>query len=124
MKNHIDLEEGTFYSMGDGFIVLKEPVQPCTFIIGEEVKITSMFTIFEVSTDTKPSVGFFFYTALKVRNGGGFLLTFMQSKRGKAKECSLSLRSEHLMVYDYPGCGSLAITTKVNDPMMSILMEQ
>ncbi len=125
MKNLVDREDGIFYALADGFVVLTEPVGPCVFERGEEVKMVSMFSVWELKIEGRSDVvGYFLYTALKVKSGGGYLVTFMESKRGKATESSVVFRSEHMIVYHLNGCGSMAITTKVNPRMMSILMEQ
>lgn len=130
MRNYIDLDDGVFYSMGDGFVLLTRKVGPCNFVRGAELRLNSMLSMWELHLDTaqeaspKELVGYFFYSAMKTRNGGGFLVTFMESKRGKATECNLMIRVDDVMVYDFPGCGALAVSTKVNAKMLSILMEQ
>ena len=125
MRNLVPRYDGVFYQMGDGFVVLNRKVGPCVFRRGTELKLNSMFSMWELWVEGEEEMaGFFLYTAMKVRNGGGFLITFMESKRGKAKEGGLIIRNDHVMVYDFPGCGSLAISTKVNPRMLSVLMEQ
>lgn len=125
MKNLVDLDDGIFYSLGDGFVVLNRPTGPCTFVRGVEFTLNSMISMWELFVEgEKEPVGFFFYTAVTTVNKGGFLLAYREAKRGAAKECQLIIRNDMLMVYDYPGCGALAITTKVNPTMLSIIQGQ
>lgn len=124
MKSVIDFLGGEFYALADGYaVVFKDTPAGTVFERGSEYDLNSMLSMWDLNSEGA-HVGFFFYTAMKVENRGGYLLTFMESKRGKAKEGKLVIRHPEVMVYDFPGCGALAITTKVSEQMHSILMEQ
>lgn len=84
-----------------------------------------MFEMWEALQNKKP-IGFYFQSAFKVENRGGYLLTFMESKRGQAKTSNLVIRNDQdgLIVYDFEGCGSLAISTKVSQFVHNILETQ
>jgi len=69
-------------------------------------------------------VGFFFESPFKTENKGNVLLTFMESKRGKATTAKLMIRHESVMVFDVPGCGAMALSTKLSPEMASIIQEQ
>jgi hypothetical protein len=123
MKSLIRFESGTFYQLGDGYAIVFETIEPAVFTIAAEYPLNSMLTMWDLVKDGR-NVGFFFYTAMKVENKGGVLVTFMESKRGLATEGGLVIRNPEVMVYDFPGCGAMAVSTKVNDQMLSILLEQ
>jgi len=72
----------------------------------------------------KQVVGFFLHSGFTVKNGGGYVVTYLESKRGKAKTGSLTIRHPEMMVYTFEGCGALAVATKVNPKMLAILLEQ
>lgn len=123
MQAHTDIEPGIFYAVGKGHVVTRERVAAGPFSLGTEFKLNTMFQMHELLRDSIP-VGFFLYSAFKVVNKGGVLTTFLESKRGKAESSRLVIRQPELVVYDIPGCGSIAITTLVNDRVQSILAEQ
>jgi hypothetical protein len=124
MRTSIAFEPGEFYSLSDGHAIVFDKAPAGTvFERGSEYSLNSMFSMWDLTLAGKHA-GFFFYTALKVENRSGFLVTFMESKRGKAQEGRLVIRHPEVMVYDFPGCGAMAISTKVSDHMYSILMEQ
>lgn len=125
MKTRIDFESGMFYSIADGHAIVFENIPAGTeFLRGTEYNLNSMFSMWDLNSIGGDHVGFFFYTAMKVENKSGYLLTFMESKRGKAKDGKLVIRHPNVMVYDFAGCGALAISTRVSEHMHSILMEQ
>jgi hypothetical protein len=125
MRTHLNLEAGTFYSIGQGHVFLSLPVSPGEFELGTKFQVPTMFEMWELLREGKP-VGFFFQSPFRVENKGSFIITYMQSKRGKADRCHLVVRNDKdgLMVYDYPGCGSLAVSTKVSQSMRDVLEQQ
>ena len=123
MRSLIPFEGGVFYELGQGYATLFVDTPPAEFELGSKFSMPSMLELWELKKDGELA-GFYMYSAFSVVNGFGYLATFMESKRGKAKECELHLRHPHLMVYSFPGCGALAVTTKVSDRMLSILLEQ
>ena len=82
-----------------------------------------MFQVYSLHQDSQP-VGFFLYSGFKVVNRGGVLFTYLESKRGKATDGKVVFRDPLLVVYDIVGCGSVAVSTTINDRISSILSEQ
>ena len=123
MQTHLDLEAGTFYALGQGHIIVTSPVPAGTFELGIKFALNSMFEMWEL-TRNNVAVGYYFYSGFNVENKGGFIITYLDSKRGKATACTLLIRRPEFMVYDYPSCGALVISTKVNPRIHSILLEQ
>lgn len=123
MKSLINLEAGIFYAVDNGHVLTFDPLPAGTLELGQEFELNTMFRMHTlVRGDVH--VGFFFYSAFKVVNRGGVLITFMESKKGKATNTRVVLRHPAVVVYDVRGCGSMAIATKVNPHVQSILAEQ
>jgi hypothetical protein len=123
MKSLIPFEAGVFYELGQGYATVFADTPPATFELGNKFQINSMFELWELKTG-EVHVGFYLYSGFTTTNGYGYLATFMEAKRGKAATSELLVRHPHLMVYSFPGCGALAVTTKVSERMLSILLEQ
>lgn len=123
MRNLIPFDGGVFYAMEQGYAMVFQDAPPGEFTLGDKFQMPSMFDMWELLRNGE-LVGFYLYSAFSVDNGGGYLATFMESKRGKAKECELSVRHPELIVFSFPNCGALAVPTKVGDRMLSILLEQ
>jgi hypothetical protein len=123
MKTLVKTEGGIIQALDDGHILTIEDMPPGEFERGNKIEATTMLQVWELLRDGR-SCGFFMYSAFKVENKGGVLVTFQESKRGKAKAGNLVFRDRNLVLYDIPGCGSIAITTRVNDKIHDILKEQ
>jgi hypothetical protein len=123
MKSLLDTEVGIFYPLSKGHMVTRERVPAGLFCLGTQIAAATMFQIFELKRDDT-AVGFFLYSGFKVVNKGGVLLTYLESKKGKATASSVVFRDPLLVVYDIAGCGSIAVSTTVNDRISSILSEQ
>lgn len=123
MRSLIDTEKGIFCPIGEGHILTTKSMPPSVFELGRPVEMATMFTVNELLSDGSP-VGFYLYSGFKVLNKGGVLVTYMESKRGKATDGSVVFRHNDLVVYDINGCGSIAVSPSVNDMVASILSEQ
>jgi hypothetical protein len=119
----LDMKPGTFYDIGSGFML---PIQEVPFHskleIQSKLSVSCMFDIFFVSCGGT-RVGFFFVTRFEVQNEGGYLITYLQNK-GKATEVEVLIKTEDLVVYNYPNRGTLAISPLVNPIIETIFEEQ
>ena len=123
MKSLIDTEAGTFYAIGQGHMILEHDQKPGEYEAGTKIELNSMFDMYVLNRDDKP-VGYYFVSAFKTENKGGYIITYMESKRGRATVHRLLIRLPEFMVYDFPACGALVVSTKVSDKVKSIFMEQ
>jgi hypothetical protein len=123
MKSLIEFLPGEFYALGTGHVLVTSKQAPGNYELGSQFQLESMFDMWELKRDGQ-AVGFFLHSGFTVKNACGYLVTYMESKKGKAKTCNLVIRHSDVMVYDYEGCGALAVSTKVNSKMLSILLEQ
>lgn len=125
MKALVPMQQGQFYVLDQGHVFVSRDLQPCVLERGAKFQMTTMLQMWELLKDTE-LVGFYFESPYKCENKGTFLLTVMESKRGRADKCQLVIRNarDGLMIYDFPGVGSLAISTLVNKSMTDILEMQ
>jgi hypothetical protein len=123
MITKVPLEDGVFYSVEDGYAFLLKSMEPGLLEKGSEYTLSTMLRMWDLTRDGE-QVGFFFSSAFRVESKGGYLVTFMETKREKATTSKLIIRHEKLMVYDLPGCGAMALSTKVSPEVLSVLMEQ
>jgi hypothetical protein len=119
------LEKGEFSTVGTGHVLAIAPVVPGTLVLGQKFQIVCMFEVWEVKQNDV-LVGFYFQSAFKVENKSGYLLTCMESKRGQARTHTQVLRDDKngLIVWDFGGCGALAVSTKVSALVNDILETQ
>ena len=123
MKLQLDAVPGTFYALGNGFFLpLKELPFLTEVVISPPLPVHCMFDISLVTIGDE-RVGFYFTTRFTVENCGGYLLTYLQSK-GEATEVEVLIRTDDLIVYNYPNRGTLAITPLVSDKITTIFEEQ
>ena len=123
MISYTDIEPGIFYAVGQGHVITRNLVKAGPFSLGTEYSLNTMFSMFELLRDGAP-VGYYLYSGFKVVNKGGVLVTYLESKKGKGESSRIVVRQPELVVYDIPGCGAVAVTTRVNEHVNSILSEQ
>jgi hypothetical protein len=123
MRNHNKIEAGVFYPIDDGHVLAVKDLPPGELERGEKFETNSMLSMWDLVRGGE-SVGWFFYSAFKVECKGGYLVTFMESRRGKAEESKLIVRRPEFVMFDVPRCGTLAVSMKVSPAMENILMEQ
>jgi hypothetical protein len=123
LRTHLKLTKGLFYSLGSGHAVVASDMGPGTFEVGAELQLHSMMQMFELNRDGA-RVGFWFYSGFTVENKGGFLVSYLASKKGKAKSAKVILRHPEVMVFDVPGCGVMAVTPDINPRLADIIQGQ
>ena len=116
-------EAGIIHSIGLAHLMTFVNTPPSVFTLGARIQATTMLQVTELMADDT-HVGFYFYSGFKVNNKGGVLVTYLESRKGKAKDATVVFRHPELVVYDVVGWGSIAISTKVNTQIASILDEQ
>lgn len=124
MKLEIDASPGTFYRVGNGhFLPIVELKQGKEIQTHKQLPLSCMFDIYIATTEDGIRAGFYFVTRFTVDNGGGYLLTYLANK-GEATEVDTLIRTEDLIVYNYPNRGTLAISPLVNQEIENIFLEQ
>lgn len=119
----IDAESGVFCTLDKGFLLPVKDLKSGTEITEmTRLPVGGMFTINLCFIDGE-RVGFYFTTAFVVDNAGGYLVTYMARKK-EATEIEVMIRTDELVVYNYPNCGTLAISPLVNEDVLTIFEEQ
>jgi hypothetical protein len=119
----LPMEPGTFYETGAGFFLpTKSLLMRTAVTVGQKLSVESMFSIYLASSNGE-RVGFFFTTRFEIVNGGGYLLTHLQNKK-PATEVNVIVKTDDLVVYDYPNRGTLAISPLVSSDIITIFEEQ
>jgi len=119
--SHIALHE--FYQVDGGHLILNQEIQDDHVEIGEKIPAVGMFTIYWL-LNKKMKVGYYFTSEFRTVNHGGYLVTFLNNGAGKATTAQLTLKTDKLVIYNYPNRGTLAISPEVNDEVQVILEEQ
>lgn len=124
MKLEIAVSPGTFYQLDNGhFLPTDKLAQGTEIVMGKKLPLSSMFDIFIAQTADGVRAGFYFSTRFSVKNGGGYLITYLTNKN-EATEVETLIRTDDLVVYNYPNRGTLAVSPKVNQEIETIFMEQ
>jgi len=123
LRSLIPWETGLFHRLGQGHAIVSTPQEPGTYELGAKFNLICMFEMWELKRDGKP-VGHFFLSGMKVESKGGYIVTFMESKRGRAETWNLLIRSPEFLLFDFPNCGAMAISMEVSEHMQKILEGQ
>jgi hypothetical protein len=123
MISLLENKAGIFYPLDQGHILTFDDLPPGEFSLGAEYNLNSMFTLSELLRNDQ-HLGFYFYSGFTVINRGGFIVTYLKSKKAMAQSYRLALRQPKLIVFDFPNVGSLAISTKVSPRLDTIFTEQ
>jgi hypothetical protein len=69
-------------------------------------------------------VGYYFRSTFQVLNGGGYVCAYMGAARGAADRVEILLNTEELVVFHYPGKGTMIISPHVGTELTQIFTEQ
>lgn len=119
----LDVDPGLFYDLAGGFFLpTRELRKRSTISIDKPQPLACMFSIY-FAFHAGERVGFFFTTRFEVMNGGGYLLTTFNRHR-KATHADVLIKSNDLVLYNYPNRGTIAISPKVSPEIETIFNEQ
>lgn len=123
LRSLIPWETGMFHRLGQGHAIVSEPQEPGTYTLGTKFNLICMFEMWNLMRDGQ-HVGYFLLSGMKVQSQGSYICTYMESKRGRAETFQLLIRCPEFLLFDYPNCGAMAISTKVGEHMQQILEGQ
>jgi len=123
LRSLIPWETGLFYRLGQGHAIVSSPQEPGVYELGTKFNLICMFEMWNLMRDGKP-VGYFLLSGMKVESQGSYVITYMESKRGKAEAFQLSIKCPEFLLFDYPNCGAIAVSTTVGEHMKQILEGQ
>jgi hypothetical protein len=69
-------------------------------------------------------IGLLFRSAFQVTNGGGYLVAFMNQARGRATQVDVLLKTDDLVIYNFPNRGTMAVLTQIGPEVQTVFEEQ
>lgn len=118
-----DVQKGIFYRYKKGWLLALRDLKAETKVYESTVFINSML-IGKFVYSGEELVGYYFTSQFKSICNGACLLAYAGSKAGLAKECNRVYSDESLVIIEYAGCGTLAISPVCNYSIQTILEEQ
>lgn len=118
----------TFTEVGNGYVLSRTTIREKTSLtIGDEISNEiSLLRVFWLNEGTEP-VGYYFEAPhpCSVRNAGNYLLSYIESRRGRAStsETIVKVKGE-LVVFNFGGCGALACAQPCDAETQTIFEEQ
>lgn len=112
-----------FYEVKDGYAILQKEVKAGSLTLGSRIPLSCMFDVFWLIKRGQ-KVGHYFTSQFQISNHGGYLVTYMNNGAGKASMVEVMLKTDDLVVYNFPNKGTLVISTKVNEETQTVFAEQ
>jgi hypothetical protein len=122
------IHPGTFVEADNGFVLSRSLIRENTsLLIGEEISNElSLLRVFWLC------VGYYFEAPhpCMVRNSGNYLLSYIESRRGRASTSETIVKvkgadgSGELVVFNFGGCGALACAQPRDSETQTIFEEQ
>jgi hypothetical protein len=122
------IHPGTFIEVGNGYVLTRSLIREKTELaIGDEISNElSLLRVFWLNVGNEP-VGYYFEAPHPccVRNSGNYLLSYIESRRGRAStsETIVKVKGE-LVVFNFGGCGALACAQPCDAETQTIFEEQ
>jgi hypothetical protein len=126
MHLYIPMDPHLFYTVEGGYAMNRGPntlEQGTDVEIGDPIPLSCMFEARWLLQHGK-KVGYFFSSSFQVQNDGGYLYAFIGSQRGTADRVEILLKTEDLVVFHYPGKGTLIANPRINEELGVIFKEQ
>lgn len=123
LKLLLDADPGYFYELESGHAIFREAVKAGELIKGAQIPLNCMFDAYWLLRGTE-KVGYFFVSQFHVANHGGYLVTFLNNGAGKASSVEVMLKTDQLVVFNYPNRGTLLVSTLINEDVETIFVEQ
>ena len=133
------LHPGEFIEVGKGYVLTRSLIRENTALsIGDEISNElALLRVFWLCVGTEP-VGYYFEAPhpCLVRNAGNYLLSYIESRRGRASTSETIVKVKvkdkvkgeqdkgELVVFNFGGCGALACAQPSDAETQTIFEEQ
>jgi hypothetical protein len=123
---------GEFIEVGKGFVLTRTLIRENTPLsIGDEISNElSLLRVFWLCVGKEP-IGYYFEAPhpCSVRNSGNYLLSYIESRRGRASTSETIVKVKvkdkgELVVFNFGGCGALACAQPSDSETQTIFEEQ
>ena len=119
----LDCEPDLFYEVDTGVIYPLLEIKAGTRLeMGRSIPVTGMLELWELSAGGKLSA-YFFRSPFAMEAHGGYLISYLKNK-GVADSHEVVLKLDHLIIYNFPNRGTLAVSPRVKDSLAKILESQ
>lgn len=122
------IPKDTFIEVGTGYVLTRDIVRERVQLsIGDEISNDlSLLRVFWLNHENEP-VGYYFEAPHPciVRNAGKYLLSYIESRRGRAATSETILKvKDELVVFNFGGCGAIACAQPSDKETETIFKEQ
>lgn len=132
------IPKDTFIEVGTGYVLARESIKERVQLsIGDEISNDlALLRVFWLNHDDNP-VGYYFEAPhpCVVRNAGKYLLSYIESRRGRASTSETIVKVKvkdkkdqkdkgELVVFNFGGCGALACAQPCDEETQTIFEEQ
>lgn len=120
---YLDADPGYFYELEGGYAIFKEPVKSGTIVKGSQIPLNCMFEAYWLMRSGE-KIGYYFVSQFQSANHGGYVVTWMNTGVGKATSVEVMLKTDSLVIFNYPNAGTLVISPLINEEISTIFSEQ
>jgi hypothetical protein len=129
------IRPGIFIEVGTGYVLSRISIRENTSLtIGDEISNEfALLRVFWLCEDNEP-IGYYFEAPhpCLVRNSGNYLLSYIESRRGRASTSETIVKVKvkdekdkgELVVFNFGGCGALACAQPCDSETQTIFEEQ
>lgn len=120
---YIDAEPFTFYELGEGFALFNEPQKAGNLSVGPRIPVSCMFEVYWLTRNGQ-KIGHYFVSQFQTVNHGAYVVTFLNNGVGKATLVEVLLKTETLVIYNYPNRGTLIVCPVLSEDLQTVFEEQ
>jgi hypothetical protein len=123
---YVPMDPYLFYELGGGYALNKGPhalPDDAVLKVGPAIPLSCMFDCYWLLHEGQ-KVGYYFRSTFQVLNDGGYVCAYMGAARGAADRVEILLNTEELVVFHYPGKGTMIISPHVGTELTQIFTEQ
>jgi|SRR5882672_1086670 len=120
----LDSDPHFFYSTEAGFaLYLKKLKQGTVLQVGARIPVLCLFKAHWLILDGE-KVGYVFDSEFQVSNKGGYIMAFLEKGVGKAATVEVLVKTDTLVIYNFPNRGTLVVSPHIGADVLNILNEQ
>lgn len=120
----LDMDPHLFYELDGGHALFRQRIPfRSEFVIGDRIPLSCMFEGYWLMIGTE-RVGYIFSSQFQTVNNGGFIVTFMEAKRGSATTSETLLKTDDICVFNFPNKGTLIVSPAIGEETVTIFEEQ
>lgn len=120
----IPMDPHLFYELDGGHALLRTAIPKRTTVsVGDKIPLSCMFDAYWLLVRGE-RVGYLFCSNFQVQNSGGFICAYMGAKRGLATTVEVLLKTDEVIIYNFPNKGTLIVSPSIGDETRTIFEEQ